>query len=358
MIPMPPQKAMFFETLPSQKVRCGLCAHRCVILPNETGFCRVRQNIDGVLYSLNYGFVVSETIDPIEKKPLYHFHPGATTYSLGTIGCNFKCSYCQNHRLAQPADSVYLSLQTGDCLQYGEFVTPEEVVKRALFLESKIISFTYNEPTVWYEFVYETSVLAKENGLCVVWVTNGSITPEALKTAAPYIDAYCVDIKSFSNDFYNTISSAELEPVLTSVLTAKNLGIHVETVTLLIPNQNDSVHELEKLAEWIFSHLGSETPVHLTAFKPHFKMKDVSETPVSLLERARAVFLTAGLEYVYIGNAVSEYQNTYCPDCHALLAYRRLLFGEAVNLKRKNDDYFCSYCNRKIPFICSEDDVF
>jgi len=355
---MSSKKAMFFETLPSQKVRCGLCSHRCVILPGETGFCRVRQNVDGILYSLNYGFIAAEAIDPIEKKPLYHFHPGATTYSLGTIGCNFKCLHCQNHRLAQPSESVYFSLKTGDCLQYGEFLTPEEVVKRALFLESKIISFTYNEPTVWYEFVYETSVLAKEKGIFVVWVTNGSITPEALKAAAPYIDAYCVDIKSFSNDFYQKNISAELEPILTSVLTAKNLGIHVETVTLLIPNQNDSIDELEKMAEWIFSHLGSETPVHLTAFKPHFKMMNEPETPVSLLERARAVFLTAGLEYVYIGNVASDYQNTYCPNCHTLLAYRRLLFGEAVNLKREKGMCFCSSCNRKIPFICSEEDIF
>jgi pyruvate formate lyase activating enzyme len=249
-------------------------------------------------------------------------------------------------------------LNTGSCRQYGEFVTPQEVIERALFLESKIISFTYNEPTVWYEFVYETSVLAKENGLLVVWVTNGSITPEALENAAPYIDAYSVDIKSFSNGFYQKVASAELDPVLASVLAAKKLGIHVETVTLLIPNHNDSIDELEKLAKWIASNLGSETPVHLTAFKPHFKMKNEMETPVSSLERARAIFLTAGLEYVYIGNVMSDYQNTYCPNCHTLLASRRLLFGEAVHLKREGGTYACSYCGHKIPFICSEDEDF
>lgn len=354
------KEAMFFESFPSGDVRCGLCARRCRIAPHKTGFCRVRKNIDGVLYSLNYGFVSSEAIDPVEKKPLYHFLPGTTTYSLGTFGCNFKCLHCQNHRISQPEDNIYSAMDKKLGLnRFGETVTPEEVVQRALMLDSKSISFTYNEPTVWYEFVYDTAVLAKEHGLYVIFVTNGYMTPEALDFLAPYIDAYRVDIKSFSNNFYERIASACLEPVLASAAHAQKTGIFVETVTLLIPNENSGLAESEALASWIFQNLGNETPVHLTAFHPHFKMSNSPPSTAAMLEERRNLFTAAGLRYVYLGNVESDFQNTRCPNCGNLLISRRFYLGENTGLEGRGLEFACSNCGEKIPvFYPFDDDGF
>lgn len=350
---------MFFETLPSGGVRCSLCAHRCLIPFDQTGFCRVRKNIGGVLYSLNYGLVSSEAIDPVEKKPLYHFLPGTTTYSLGTFGCNFTCCHCQNHRLSQPEDTVYSAMDKGLALsRFSETVTPEEVIQRALLLDSKSISFTYNEPTVWYEFVYDTAVLAKQNGLYVILVTNGYMTPEALDFLAPHIDAYRVDFKSISNDFYNRIASAEVAPVFASAARAKKAGLHVETVTLLIPGENDSLAESEELASRIFQTLGAETPVHLTAFHPHFKMTALPPASAAMVEDRRLLFVSAGLRYVYPGNVESDFQNTRCPACNSLLISRRFFFGESVNLTRKENRFVCSNCGELIPLFSPFDDSF
>ncbi|MCL2549835.1 MAG: AmmeMemoRadiSam system radical SAM enzyme [Methanimicrococcus sp.] len=353
------KEAMFFESLPSGDVRCGLCAHRCRIAPEKTGFCRVRKNIGGILYSLNYGFVSSEAIDPVEKKPLNHFLPGTTTYSLGTFGCNFKCLNCQNHRISQPADSIYSAMgKGGGPTRFGEIVTPEEVVRRARLLDSKSISFTYNEPTVWYEFVYDTAVLAKKCGIYVIVVTNGYMTPEAFDFLAPYIDVYRVDLKSFSNDFYEKVASARLEPVLASAAKAKNAGLFVETVTLFIPGENDSPAESEALASWIFQNLGNETPVHLTAFRPHFKMDHLPPATAEMLEQRRRLFTAAGLKYVYLGNVESDFQNTWCPNCGRLLISRRFYFGENAGLERNGHEFVCSGCGEKIPVFYPLDSGF
>ncbi|WNY25039.1 radical SAM protein [Methanolapillus millepedarum] len=276
------KKAMFFEPLSDNKVKCNLCARRCFILPEKFGFCRVRKNIGGTLYTLNYGIVSSKAIDPVEKKPVFHFLPGTSTYSMGTLGCNFKCRHCQNWRISQilfddaasgrnnpdfdfgsdfesgsdsdfnsgcPNASKNPESDTGlfcfDPGMYDEKVTPEEVIYRALFLETKSISFTYNEPTIWYEFIYDTAVLAKKSGLYVILVTNGYMTPEALEALSPFIDVYRVDIKAFSNRFYSEVAGTHLEPVLSSVQKAKERGLFVETVTLLIPGLNDSPGELK-----------------------------------------------------------------------------------------------------------------
>lgn len=258
-----------------------------------------------------------------------------------------------------PDESVYNAMFSENGLsRFGEIVSPDEVIQRALLLETNSISFTYNEPVVWFEFVYDTAVSAKENGLYVILVTNSYMTPEALETLAPYIDAYRVDIKSFSDDFYSRVCGAKLEPVLESAVSAKNLGIHVEVVTLLIPGQNDSVEEAKKASEWIVSNLGKETPVHLNAFRPHYKMENIKQTPGSTLEQTRAVYLNAGLEYVYIGNTISDFQNTYCPACNALLVSRLYSFGESVHLKRTDGGFYCSECGKKIPIFCPSDVCF
>ncbi|WNY22997.1 hypothetical protein MmiHf6_02930 [Methanimicrococcus hongohii] len=353
------KEAMLYETLLSGAVCCHVCSRRCTIAPDRLGFCRVRKNIDGKLYALNYGYVSSEAIDPVEKKPLYHFLPGTTTYSLGTFGCNFSCLHCQNHKISMPEESVYLAM-SGDIglSRFGEIITPEEVVQRALLLDTKSVSFTYNEPTVWYEFVYDTAVTAKANGLYVILVTNGYMTPEALETIAPYIDAYRVDLKSFSDLFYSEICAAHLNPVLESIQKAKELGLHVEIVTLIIPGQNDGIEEAKAAAAWIFENVGPETPVHLNAFHPNYKMEDVAATPGSTLDLLRNVYVDAGMDYVYIGNMISEYQNTFCPKCQSFLISRVYSFGESVELERNGDDFVCACCGNMIPIVCPEDIEF
>lgn len=358
------KEAMMFKKLDSGDVQCNLCVHHCLISSGNTGRCRTRKNVDGTLYALNYGYVSSEAIDPIEKKPLYHFLPGTTTYSLGTFGCNFKCRHCQNHKISMPPENIYGAMLTGSGLsRFGEIITPEEVIQRALLLGTNSISFTYNEPTVWYEFIYDTAVLAKENDLRVVLVTNGYMTKEAIETLAPYIDAYRVDLKSFSNDFYKSVCAATLDPVLESASTAKELGLHVEIVTLIIPGENDADEEAEKAAGWILQNIGKETPVHINAFLPHHLMENVLPTPDSMLDQVHSIYVEAGLEFVYIGNTLSEYQNTFCPDCGAFLINRVYTFGESVDLKNETDSngqiiYYCSKCLRKIPIESSEDIFF
>ncbi|MBZ3934970.1 AmmeMemoRadiSam system radical SAM enzyme [Methanimicrococcus blatticola] len=351
------KEAMLFETLLSGDVRCGVCARRCTIAPDKTGFCRVRKNVGGTLYALNYGYISSEAIDPIEKKPLYHFLPGTTTYSLGTFGCNFHCRHCQNHAISMPDESVYKAMFSDLGLsRFGEVVTPDEVIQRALLLDTKSISFTYNEPAVWFEFVYDTAVLAKENGLSVILVTNGYMTPEALEKLAPYVDAYRVDLKSFTENFYSEICSAHLNPVLESILKAKELGLYIEIVTLIIPGQNDGIEEAESAASWIIQNLGAETPVHLNAFLPHHQMEDIKSTSSAILERLRSIYMNVGLNYVYIGNTISDFQNTYCPECRSLLINRIYSFGESTaDLDRIGDEFRCGRCGRIISLICPND---
>ncbi|MDR2944984.1 MAG: AmmeMemoRadiSam system radical SAM enzyme [Methanosarcinales archaeon] len=351
------RKAMMFDALPSGDVLCRVCARRCVIAPEEAGFCKTRKNAGGTLYALNYGYVSSEAIDPIEKNQLYHFLPGTATYSLGTFGCNFRCLYCQNHAVSMPSASVDKAMFTQVGLsRFGEIVMPEDVVQRALFLETKSVSFTYNEPAVWFEFIYDTAVLSKENGLFVVLVTNGYITSEALETLAPYIDAYRVDLKSFTDSFYSEICSAHSGPVLESILKAKEIGLHIEITALILPDRNDGEIEAETAAVWIVQNLGAETPVHLNAFLPNHKMENASPPSGALLKRLRSIYMNAGLDYVYIGNTLSEFQNTSCPDCGALLINRVYSFGEsAPELERFGAAFKCGRCGRILPLICPND---
>lgn len=350
------KEALLFETSDGGAVRCLVCARKCRILPNQAGFCRVRKNIGGTLYSLNYGYVSSEAVDPIEKKPLYHFLPGTTTYSLGTYGCNFSCRHCQNHSISMPNETVYRAVASETGLsRFGELITPEEVIQRALLLDTKSVSFTYNEPTVWFEFVYDTAVIAKKQGISVTLVTNGYMTPEALEMLAPFLDAYRIDLKSFSDEFYRRVCSAKLSPVLASVKKAKDLGLWIEIITLIIPGENDDSEEAKAAAQWICEAIGNETPVHLNAFHPSHQMENICTTPTGTLERLREIYLKAGLQYVYIGNTLSDFSDTSCPDCGSLLISRSYTFGTAEEALTKNGtDYFCS-CGRKIPLICPAD---
>jgi len=347
------KEGVLFEKLPDNKVKCQVCSHRCTIPDGKFGICRTRHNKNGKLYTLIYNTVSSEAVDPIEKKPLYHFMPGTLSYSLGSIGCNFKCQHCQNWNISQATldesnfETLIISKHFNGVSNTIE-INPEAAIKRALASGSKSISWTYNEPAIWHEYTYDSAVLAKKAGLKTIYVTNGYITPEALRRIAPYLDAYRVDIKSFSDDFYRKICGARLAPVLESTKLAKELGLHVETITLVIPTMNDSPQEITQIVRWVYENLGADTPMHFTRFHPMYKMDDLEPTPVSTLETAYDIAKKAGMRFVYLGNVAGHMlENTYCPKCNALLINRMGFKVSDVKIK----DGKCPGCGESIAIV-------
>jgi Pyruvate-formate lyase-activating enzyme len=308
------KEAMLYEKLDDKRVHCNLCAHRCTIKPDRRGICGVRENKDGMLYSLVYGTLIAEHIDPIEKKPFFHVYPGSLSYSIATVGCNFSCEFCQNHEISQMPRSTLMIM--------GEDISSAEIVERAKKSGSATIAYTYTEPTIYFELAYETAILAEEQGIKNVFVTNGFMTPEAIETIRPYLIAANVDLKSFRDDFYKKQCGARLEPVLESLRKMKEMGIWVEITTLLIPSLNDTDKELEDIAGFI-AGLGKETPWHISRFHPQFKMLDTPATPVYSLHRAVEIGRQAGLKYVYCGNVPGdEGESTYCFNCRNRLIER------------------------------------
>jgi len=316
--------ALLYEKEAEDRVKCGLCAHRCRIATGARGLCGVRENRAGTLVSLVYGALVAENVDPIEKKPLFHFLPGSLSFSIATAGCNFRCDFCQNHAISQlPRNEERIA---------GRRRTPEAVVELALRSGSKSIAYTYTEPTVYFEFARDTAGIAKEKGLRNVFVTNGFMTEEALKRAATWLDAANVDLKAFSDDFYAKRCGARLQPVLDSLRRMKEMGIWVEVTTLLIPGHNDSDEELRKIAGFIVS-LGAETPWHISRFHPQYRMTDTASTPASAIHRAVRIGKSAGLRYVYCGNLPGDTgENTHCSGCGELLIGRYGFAIERLNL--------------------------
>ncbi len=316
------KQAMFQKAEEGKKVRCGLCSHRCLIFEGKRGVCAVRENRDGVLYSLVYDRLIARNIDPIEKKPLFHFQPGSLSYSIATPGCNFRCRHCQNADISQlPRD--------GAGVVPGEAIGPEELVGGAQKHRCKSISYTYTEPTIFFELAYDTARLAAEAGLKNVFVTNGYITPEALETIRPYLHAANIDLKGFNDDFYRKICGARLRPVLDSIRLYKKLGIWIEITTLVIPGHNDSERELRDIARFIRS-VGEEIPWHVTRFHPTYRLTDRPLTPLATLKRAREIGFDAGLRYVYEGNIPGEGEETFCWKCRSTLI-KRLGFIVEVN---------------------------
>lgn len=298
----------------------------------------MRKNTAGTLMPLTYGKVSAEAIDPIEKKPLNHFLPGTKVYSLGGIGCNFRCKHCQNWEISQISEFK----------GYLRDISPEGGVRRAVETGCKSIAWTYNEPTIWHEYTKDMGTLAKKQDLKTIYVTNGYITEEALKDISPVLDAYRVDIKSFSDDFYRSVCSARLEPVLASSIVAKECGMHIETVTLIIPGMNDSPDEIRALIRWVAENLGPETPMHFTGFYPQYHMMDKMPTTAAILERACEIAKEEGIFYPYTGNVGhTDYQNTYCHSCGAQLIERRGYTTEVVGL----DGATCTACGEKIPIV-------
>ncbi|UCC57779.1 MAG: AmmeMemoRadiSam system radical SAM enzyme [Candidatus Bathyarchaeum sp.] len=332
------REAMFYEKLEDKVVKCNLCSHRCPrIADSKRGICGVRENRDGKLYSLVYGRAVARNIDPIEKKPLFHFLPGSQSYSIATVGCNFRCDNCQNYDISQ------MPREYGSIL--GQEMTPKEIVMAAKLNNCQSIAYTYSEPTIFFEYAYNTAKLAKKEGIKNVFVTNGYITPEALQKIAPYLDAANIDLKSFSDDFYRKNCGAHLQPVLDSIKLHKKLGIWTEITTLIIPTLNDTEEEVQKIAKFIKQEAGEETPWHITQFHPTYKLIHLPRTPIKILRRAREIGLETGLRYVYEGNVPGETgENTYCHNCQKLLIRR---FGYQIH-ENKTKDSTCSYCGTKI----------
>ncbi len=283
------KQAMFYEKLEEDKVQCHLCPHGCILSPEGVGACRARKNAGGELYSLNYARVASVALDPIEKKPLYHFHPGARILSAGTFGCNFKCGFCQNWTIAH-RDAKTALLEPADLAALAEEYKTQGNIG---------VAYTYNEPSIWYEYVLDTASLVKEKGMVNVLVTNGYICSEPLAKLLPFIDAMNIDVKAFTEAFYKRICSGSLEAVQKTVEAAAG-RCHVEVTTLVIPGLNDSPEEIAGLAKWL-SSVSPEIVLHLSRFFPNYNMTDIPPTPVSVLEEAR-VAATGYLKHVYLGN--------------------------------------------------------
>lgn len=309
-------ETLIYEKRDNNSVKCGICCHFCLIKEGRRGICGVRENKNGRLISLVYPRVIAAGVDPIEKKPLFHLKPGSFSYSIATVGCNFKCDFCQNADIAQmPSDA--------DGLIQGRQFSPESIVKEALKLGCDSISYTYTEPTVFFELALETARLAKKQGLFNVFVTNGYMSSRLLEMVSPVLDAANVDLKSFNDTFYRTFCKARLEPVKENIKAMKTMGILVELTTLLIPGLNDDEEELNAMARYIANDLGKETPWHISRFHPCYRMTDRPATPISALEKAYAAGKAAGLRYVYIGNVPGQSsENTYCHSCNELLVRR------------------------------------
>lgn len=331
-------KAYLFESQAPDDVRCILCCHRCLIKEGRRGICQVRQNQQGVLQTLVYGRLIARNIDPIEKKPLFHLLPGSLSYSIATVGCNFKCRFCQNADIAQmPQD------RQGRIM--GSICSPEEVVADALANRCQSIAYTYTEPTVYFEFALDTAKIARAKGLKNVFVTNGYMSAEALEMVAPYLDAANVDLKAFSDAFYKNYCSARLEPVKETLRGMKARGILVEVTTLIIPGLNDDPQELRALADFLVLDLGPETPWHISRFHPTYRLTDRPPTPVRTLRMAREIGLQAGLHYVYMGNVPGEEgESTHCHHCGALLIER---WGFSVRRNKVQTDQ-CPDCRTPV----------
>jgi pyruvate formate lyase activating enzyme len=333
------REAMLCEPLSDSRVRCNVCQWRCVIGPGKFGVCRVRQNREGKLHTLNYALVSSAAVDPIEKKPLFHFFPGSECFSLGGWGCNFHCEGCQNWEIAC----------TGIPPTESQIVSPEAAIDIAKRHNSTGIAWTYNEPGIWLEYTLDSAKLAKQAGLYTVYVTNGYSTPEAVDAIGPYLDAWRVDIKGFSDAFYKNLAKiAKWRGILDVAKRAKEKwGMHVEVVTNVIPAMNDDDQQLKGIAGWIRAELGELTPWHVTRFYPHRHISDLPPTPVATLERAIAIGRQAGLRFIYAGNIPGHSsENTTCYSCGKLVVRRRGYQTQVIGLEGSK----CRFCGAELNF--------
>jgi pyruvate formate lyase activating enzyme len=308
------KEAQLYQTLDGERVICNLCEHKCIISEGKLGVCNVRVNNGGKLYTLVYGELISQHVDPVEKKPLFHFYPGSKAYSIATVGCNFRCQWCQNWEIA------HMPRERGNIL--GKASQPEQVIKDVIGSRSQSIAYTYTEPTIFFEYTYDIARLAKQYDIANIYVTNGYMTSEMLGMIGPYLDAANVDLKAFKETTYKRLVGARLQPVLDRLIEMKELGIWIEVTTLVIPGINDELSELKQIACFISKELGPETPWHLSRFFPHYKMGNIPPTPINTLHTGKEIGESEGLHYVYLGNVDGE-ANTMCHKCKKVLVRRR-----------------------------------
>jgi pyruvate formate lyase activating enzyme len=333
------KEAYLYKKKDLHDVRCLLCSHKCLIKEGSKGICGVRENRKGTLISLVYGKIIARHVDPIEKKPLFHFLPGSRSYSIATVGCNFKCLFCQNADISQmPADHKRI---------WGEDMAPESIVEDAIASRAATLSYTYTEPTIYFELALDTARLAEPKGLRNVFVTNGYMTEDCLKEIGPLLHGANVDLKSFSDTFYREQCGARLKPVLRSIRTMKESGVWVEVTTLLIPGINDSREELEDLAKFL-ADLGPDIPWHISRFHPTYRLTHVPPTPAETIHRAREIGYEMGLKYVYTGNLPGDKgEKTWCHECEGLLIDRT---GFMVRENRIKNG-LCPQCGANIPGV-------
>lgn len=333
------KEALLYEKLEGRNVRCYLCSHRCRIPEHKSGLCGVRENISGTLYTRVWGDLIAVHVDPVEKKPLYHFLPGSLSFSIATVGCNFRCGFCQNWEISQSPASARPGLDS-------EEVSPQDVVGEALKSDCRSIAYTYTEPTVFFEYALDTAKLARAKGLSNIFVTNGYMSAEALEAINPYLDAANVDLKFFRDESYRRICGASLKPVLESIRLMKKMGIWVEVTTLVVPGENDSAEELKDIADFIFS-LDRDIPWHISRFHPDYKFNDLTPTPEKTLRQAREIGMLAGLRFVYAGNVYGWGNDTVCIHCGRTLVKRQGFSILQYNIKEGK----CVFCGGNVPGV-------
>jgi len=333
-----PRPARFWQELADNRVRCYLCPHDCVIPKGGRGLCRVRENREGVLYTLVYGKPVAIGIGPIEKAPFHHFHPGHRRRTIATVGCNLRCKHCQNWTISQRAvEEVRYRL-----------LSPQEIIAGVKRAGLNSVSFTYTEPTVFFEYMYDIAELAQAHGMKTTLVTNGFIHPEPLRALLQHMDAVRVDLKAFTEEFYREISGASLAPVLATLKIIQEEGVWLEIINLIIPTLNDCPEEIRAMCEWILENLGADVPLHLNRFHPAFKMTHLPPTPVETLEMAHRIAREVGINFVTIGNLPGHrYDSTFCPACEARLIHR---VGISV-LANYIEEGRCRFCGEEIPGV-------
>lgn len=336
------KEAYLYQKLKEKKVRCGVCSHRCLISSGKQGFCQVRENKNGKLYNLVYQKACAKNVDPIEKKPLYHFQPGSYSLSIATVGCNFRCLHCQNWDISQ-----YLLISKTGAEILGEDLPPKRIVEEAIKNNCRSISYTYTEPTIFLEYALDTMKLAKDSDLKNVWVSNGYMTKKVIELITPYLDAINIDLKSSSEDFYQRYCSAHLAPVLENLKLLKKKKIHLEVTTLVIPTLNDTDKEFKEIADFISRELDPETPWHISRFFPAYRVLTYPVTPLEILIRAQKIGLKTGLKYVYLGNVVDQIGNdTLCPKCNSLMIKRT-----GYEIERFDKDGYCSKCRTCLDIV-------
>lgn len=330
------KEASFYTASEQSRVRCNLCPHRCIIPPSQRGICGVRENQEGKLYSLVYGRLIAQSVDPIEKKPLFHFLPGSKSYSIATVGCNFRCLNCQNFDISQ------MPQERGVIL--GSKISPIDVVNAAKQSHCQSIAYTYSEPTIFFEYAFDVAKLAYQEGIKNIFVTNGYITEEALSEIGLYLHGANIDLKSSRNDFYQKICHAQIQPVLEAIQLYHELGVWIEITTLIIPTLNDSKDDLHCIAKFI-ANIDPSIPWHISRFHPLYKLTHLSATPITTLHKARQIGIEAGLKYVYEGNAPGHGgETTYCSICQKEIIQRRGFHILDLNLLNGN----CLFCGSRV----------